>query len=78
VAYLKEKPTFILDKNEVEELIVIPYQKLIISDELINKKMMKTSYLETEVPYFAWEEYVIWGATAMILSELRVICKELC
>ena len=37
-----------------------------------------TSYnVEVEVPAFILNDYVVWGATAMMLSEIKVLLKAL-
>jgi hypothetical protein len=49
-----------------------------LSDAIIIKSKIKTSYANAiDVPAFKIEEHIVWGATAMILSELKVVLKEL-
>jgi hypothetical protein len=39
---------------------------------------LSTSYAtDIEVPAYLLNDYVVWGATAMILSEVRELLKEL-
>ncbi|PHS09486.1 MAG: coenzyme A pyrophosphatase [Kordia sp.] len=68
---LKERPEYVLEENEVERLIEIPL-KSILSDKYIASKIITTSYAkEIEVPVFEFYKEVIWGATAMMLSEIK-------
>ena len=68
---LKERPEYILEEKEVERLIEIPLRS-ILSDKFIASKIITTSYAkEIEVPVFKFEEEIIWGATAMMLSEIK-------
>ena len=68
---LKERPEYILEEKEVERLIEIPLRS-ILSDKFIASKIIATSYAkEIEVPVFKFEEEIIWGATAMMLSEIK-------
>ena len=68
---LKERPEYILEENEVERLIEIPL-KSILSDKSIASRIITTSYAkEIEVPVFKFDDEVIWGATAMMLSEIK-------
>ncbi len=76
VAYSLEKPNFILNKEEVETLIEMPFDTL-LDENIIKTKNITTQYMSSDVPYFDFENHTIWGATAMILSELREICKEM-
>ena len=68
---LKRRPEYILEEKEVERLIEIPL-KSILSDKFIASQIITTSYAkEIEVPIFKFDEEVIWGATAMMLSEIK-------
>jgi len=68
---LKRRPNYVLEEREVERLIEIPL-KSILSDEFVASKIITTSYAkELEVPVFKFDEEVIWGATAMMLSEIK-------
>ena len=68
---LKERPEYILEENEVERLIEIPLES-ILSDKSIASRIITTSYAkEIEVPVFKFDDEVIWGATAMMLSEIK-------
>lgn len=68
---LNKKPAYILEEKEVERLIEIPL-KTILNDDYISSKKLKTSYAsEIEVPVFEFDDEIIWGATAMMLSEIK-------
>jgi 8-oxo-dGTP pyrophosphatase MutT (NUDIX family) len=66
VGWLEKKPEFNINKNEVEKTIAFPL------------KLIKNSFDEVElstfsgllkVPCIKFDDEIIWGATAMILSE---------
>jgi len=43
-----------------------------LDDNIISLKIIDTSYAKSiEVPTFLIGEHVVWGATAMMLSELK-------
>ena len=68
---LKRRPEYILEEKEVERLIEIPL-KSILSDKFIESQIITTSYAKgIEVPVFKFDNEVIWGATAMMLSEIK-------
>ncbi len=70
-------PNFIKDENEVEAIIEIPFDHF-IDDEMVILKRVSTSYnVEVEVPAFSLNGHVVWGATAMILSEIKDLLKQL-
>ncbi len=76
VASLNKKPNFNIDKREVNELIEWPI------NELLNPLNKKTTQLEfkknvvIDAPYFDVNGKVLWGATAMMLNELKFILMQ--
>ena len=76
IAVTKETPIF-KSNHEVEELIEVTLTDL-LSDQSINSKHKKTFYAENvKVPYFLFNNHVVWGATAMIISEIKELIKRL-
>lgn len=74
--YTKKIPDFVRQEEEVEKIIEVPIRKLLDEENVISKKL-STSYAENiEVPSFKLNSYVVWGATAMMLSELKVLLKS--
>ncbi len=69
----RKEPNFVLDENEVERLITIPLSD-ILNDDFVSSKIISTSYAkEIEVPIFEFNQDVIWGATAMLLNEIKAL-----
>ena len=76
LGYCHSRPFFIPDPREVSEIIEMPLSVL-LDDRTIRIQQMPTSYSESiEVPCFVFDEYEVWGATAMMLSELRDVLKS--
>jgi 8-oxo-dGTP pyrophosphatase MutT (NUDIX family) len=72
----KEELTFIPDSNEVSKIIELPLSDF-LDDTLIVTVNMSTSYgINCVVPAFKIEEHIVWGATAMMLSELKDVLKK--
>ena len=73
--YRKEKP-FKRQVSEVESLLEIPFTEF-MDDEKISSQILTTSYAENiEVPAFIFQGHTVWGATAMMLSEIRELIKK--
>lgn len=72
IGYCDNRPDFQLNYFEVEHIIEMPVSQL-FSKENISEFTFEKNGLEIFAPYFKAEEHKIWGATAMILSELREI-----
>ena len=67
--------TFTLQEEEVAGIIELPLSSL-LDDSIISNKNLETSYSKLiEVPVFQIEEHSVWGATAMMLSELKDVLK---
>ncbi len=75
VGYIKTVPSFNLNPLEVES-IVLPELSIFIKDELPVGRFESRSFGWIEAPYYPFLEYKIWGATAMMISELVHLIKE--
>lgn len=65
--------TFDLDAKEVDKIIELPLS-VFLDDAILVAIKITTSYAHAiEVPAFAIEDQKVWGATAMILSELKLL-----
>ncbi len=76
VALANSRPNFSINRSEVEKLHILPLKKLIKSPIVI-KKLKINNKLE-DIPFFIQGETEIWGATAMIISELRELLGDCC
>jgi 8-oxo-dGTP pyrophosphatase MutT (NUDIX family) len=76
VGVIHEHPIFVPDPREVEEIITPSIDQLIDSTLLKEKELIVRNGYKLQCPYFDLEGRVVWGATAMMLSELVVILKE--
>lgn len=64
-------PNFIAEEKEVEALIEVDLKKF-MDNSCITTQILTTSYAtELEVPAFKLNGHIVWGATAMMLSEVR-------
>ena len=51
-------------------------QLYLLDDDNIVYTPMETSYMKNiEVPSFKLNNYIVWGATAMMLSEIKDLIK---
>ena len=75
LGYSNSELEFILQEDEVAGLVEFPFADF-MNDEIIVNTTMETSYAGTiEVPGFQVNEHFVWGATAMMLSELKDTLK---
>ena len=75
VGYAAQHPDFKLDSYEVKELMEVTL------DDLLDDALIKTKSFDVrggyriQAPYFELNQKVVWGATAMILSELVEVMR---
>jgi 8-oxo-dGTP pyrophosphatase MutT (NUDIX family) len=64
------------DPREVETIFFLP-SKSLIDDTLIQKKdiQITSEYTLREVPCFMYQDFMIWGATAILLNELKHVIR---
>ena len=74
--YANTKPDINIDNNEVEKVYKISFDEL-TDDNLVSHTPISKSGMKINVPAFHFNECICWGATAMILTELKDLIKEL-
>lgn len=74
VGWLNTKPTFKLNKFEVEKTILFPIRKF---KTPFNEVILETVSGKLNVPCIQFENEIIWGATAMILSEFSDVLDQI-
>ncbi len=76
VAYLPQRPKFEINKREVEQLIEWPFTNFISAETIKQTTIEPTPGLKLITPYFDVQEKILWGATAMIMNELKWVLKR--
>jgi hypothetical protein len=77
LGYTEILPQFFPNPEEVKKMLEISVKDL-LDDNTIVQTTMTTSYATNiEVPAFKIDKYIIWGATAMMLSELKELLQTL-
>ncbi len=75
LAITKEKPEFVKQEEEVEEILELDLEDFIKLPRIEIKK----KYFDKEYSLYAFQsgKWIIWGATAMILSEIVEVLKQI-
>jgi len=67
---------FVKQQDEVEELVEVPLIDFMDDSKMITQ-ILTTSYADNiKVPAFKLKGYTVWGATAMMLSEIKELFKQ--
>ena len=75
LAKVDYQPIFVKQDSEVERVIPVKLKDF-MQDSCVQSHPIQTSYSEElQVPAYEIYDCIVWGATAMMLSELREILK---
>lgn len=77
VGYAAARPTFEPDAREVVEIIELPVKELLQDKNLVETSVVSNNIFRFNSPAFKFNERIVWGATAMMLAELKAILQEL-
>ena len=64
------EPTFVLQVSEVANIITIDFNHFLLDSSIVEQTINVRGF-NMKVPTFYIDGHTIWGATAMMLSELR-------
>lgn len=73
VGWLSQKPNFIINGAEVEKTILFPMKNF---NRHFEEAELETLAGRAKVPCIRFEGEIIWGATAMILSEFADVLRN--
>ena len=76
VFYIDELPKLKAEEREVDEIFSFDIFRLLENEAIQTTDIKLAKGIRKNVPYFSINNKVVWGATAMILSELREILKR--
>lgn len=77
IGFVNYAPNFIAQEREVADIIELELQKLINTQHLATDNIKLSNGLKLQVPVFQFNQKTIWGATALMLNELRWVLREL-
>ncbi len=76
VGFYEKDQHFTIQESEVEQIVEVSLTDF-MDDAKIVEEDMRTSYAQKiSVPAFKLNGYVVWGATAMMLSEIKELLKQ--
>jgi 8-oxo-dGTP pyrophosphatase MutT (NUDIX family) len=70
------RPDFIPNSMEVQELLEVPLDHLLDPDHFGSHPRQRHGKTYN-APHFAWKNHRIWGATCMILGEFVIVVEEI-
>lgn len=77
VFYTHKRPDFIADKREVASIVTFPLFNLLNPNRLLKKDILIDNGRTLKgMSYFDIENKVVWGATCLILNELKLCLQQ--
>lgn len=76
VASISTRPLFKPDPHEVSRILEAHLRDITREDAVKEKEILAAGEYRMMAPHFEIENEVVWGATAMILNEFRVVLSE--
>lgn len=73
IAFAEGLPHFKGDQHEVERILQAHMQDLLKPDAIHEKEILAAGRFQMLAPHFEIENEIVWGATAMMINELRTI-----
>jgi 8-oxo-dGTP pyrophosphatase MutT (NUDIX family) len=70
------RPSYRLAHGEVEQVVEVPFDVL-LDPACVNHQSGAWDGVARDIPYFALDGLVVWGATAMVLSEFIDVASRL-
>src|SRR6185312_10843674 len=77
VAIADKTPDFHPDPREVERIIIGRLMDLTTDDAVKQKEILVSNQFQMMAPHFEIDGEIVWGATAMMLNEFRIILREI-
>jgi 8-oxo-dGTP pyrophosphatase MutT (NUDIX family) len=77
LGFTPARPIFTADTVEVERILFGHLDDLMREDAVREKEILAARRFPLRAPCFEIDGEVVWGATAMMLNELRVVLREI-
>jgi 8-oxo-dGTP pyrophosphatase MutT (NUDIX family) len=77
VGSLNYVPVFKPDPREVDKIICVEITDLIREDAIYEEEILAGGLYPMIAPHFLIEGEIVWGATAMMLNEFRMVLREI-
>jgi 8-oxo-dGTP pyrophosphatase MutT (NUDIX family) len=77
LGFTSERPKFQPDSTEVEKVLDASLQFILYEESIKRKTILAGGLYEMDAPCFEVAGETVWGATAMMINELRLILKDI-
>ena len=76
IGFISTLPHFKPDAREVARIIPTDLEDIVDEGAIRQKEIIAAGKFKMNAPHFEIEKEIVWGATAMMLNEFRIIVRE--
>ncbi len=76
IAISESTPNFVKQDTEVEAIIEVRLVDFLDETNTLTTRVPTSFNVEVDVPAFKLNDHIVWGATAMMLSEIKDLLKQ--
>ncbi|MEJ0029690.1 MAG: hypothetical protein WDO15_04690 [Bacteroidota bacterium] len=76
VGYATKRPKLIADKVEVVRILEGDIRSLLPAESIHVSEIVVAKTYKLQAPHFIIDNEMVWGATAMMLNEFRMVLNE--
>lgn len=76
IGICRKTPRFVRQQDEVEAVVRVLLADLLDDSNVVKKKVPTSLGVDVTVPAIKLNKHLVWGATAMMLSEVKDLLKE--
>ncbi len=76
IGILDHTPEFVLEEMKLKKLLEVSLIDFINESSVVTKTVSTSYNKKIEVPAYFLNGHIVWGATAMMLSEVKDLIKE--
>ncbi|HEY9084118.1 MAG TPA: CoA pyrophosphatase [Vicingaceae bacterium] len=76
IGFIDYSPTFTLQISEVYDVVEVEIQTLIHPNTFQQQMVKLSGGAQLKVPCFVINKQIVWGATALMINELRYLIKD--
>lgn len=71
----EQTPKFRKQDSEVAEIIQVPLADVLSDSRLVTRRLTTSYATDIDVPAFLLQGHIVWGATAMMLNEIKTLLR---
>lgn len=76
VGFTSKRPSLVADPIEVAKILHGDIQSILPDTALLEQEILAGNIYPMKAPHFKIENEIVWGATAMMLNEFRMVLNE--